>query len=279
MDVTSQVPRDDRVLRYTRGVSLFIVPFLLGAWVILYVFPRRTAQLWAWPIAARMSSMVLASAYLGGAYFFLRVLRERRWHSIGTGFVAVTVFASLLGVATVVHWDRFSHGHLTFWLWAALYFTAPFLVLGAWVANRRYAAPVSASDVVLGPVARSVVGGVGLLALAQGAAMFVRPSAFVPLWPWALTPLTARVVAATLCLGGAGVGAWRDPRWTALRRMVEVEVVMVALMLVAAVRASDELLPGRALAWPLLVGIVLVLLGSCGLWVRYERPLRRVAAA
>ncbi|GAB3591252.1 hypothetical protein GCM10027446_08550 [Angustibacter peucedani] len=267
------------MLRYTRGVSLFIVPFLLGAWVILYVFPRRTAQLWAWPIAARMSSMVLASAYLGGAYFFLRVLRERRWHSIGTGFVAVTVFASLLGVATVVHWDRFSHGHLTFWLWAALYFTAPFLVLGAWVANRRYAAPVSASDVVLGPVARSVVGGVGLLALAQGAAMFVRPSAFVPLWPWALTPLTARVVAATLCLGGAGVGAWRDPRWTALRRMVEVEVVMVALMLVAAVRASDELLPGRALAWPLLVGIVLVLLGSCGLWVRYERPLRRVAAA
>src|SRR4051812_11769850 len=120
--MSSQVPGDDRVLPYTRGVALFIVPFLLGAWVILYLFPDRTAQLWAWPIAATMTSMVLASAYLGGAYFFVRVLRERHWHAIGTGFLAVTAFASLLGVATVLHWDKFSHRHVTFWLWAALYF-------------------------------------------------------------------------------------------------------------------------------------------------------------
>ena len=32
--------RDDRVLGYTRGLSLFIIPFLLVAFVILYVFPR-----------------------------------------------------------------------------------------------------------------------------------------------------------------------------------------------------------------------------------------------
>lgn len=31
--------RDDRVLPYTRWLSLFIVPFLIAAFVILYVFP------------------------------------------------------------------------------------------------------------------------------------------------------------------------------------------------------------------------------------------------
>ena len=53
----------------------------------------------------------------------------------------MALFATLLGVATVVHWDRFNHGHVAFWLWAGLYFTAPFLVVAAWLANRRYAPP------------------------------------------------------------------------------------------------------------------------------------------
>src|SRR6476660_10111198 len=97
-----EVVRDDRVLPFTRGLSLFIVPFLVVAWVILYLFPSHTARLWAWPIPATMTSMVLASAYLGGAYFFLRVLRERHWHAVRAGFAAVTLFASLLGIATIL---------------------------------------------------------------------------------------------------------------------------------------------------------------------------------
>ena len=66
----------------------------------------------------------------------------------------MTAFASLLGVATILHWDVFAHDHLAFWLWAGLYFVAPFLVLGAWLANRRYAAPAAAGDVLLRPVER-----------------------------------------------------------------------------------------------------------------------------
>jgi hypothetical protein len=273
MGASAEVPADDRVLSYTRGLSLFIVPFLLVAWTILYLFPGHTAQVWAWPIPVTMTSMVLASAYLGGAYFFLRVVFETRWHTIGTGFLAVTAFASLLGVATVLHWDKFAHDHVAFWLWAGLYFTAPFLVIGAWLANRRYAAPPAAADVVLRPVERALIAGVGLLALVTGIVMFLVPSAVIDLWPWPLTPLTCRVVAATLCLGGTCGSAWVDPRWTSVRLMLQVEAVMLMLMLIAAVRASDELIPGHALAWPLLVGVLLVLSGSAYLWVTYElRP-------
>jgi hypothetical protein len=270
---TGNVRNDDRVLPYTRGVALFIVPFLLVAWVILYLFPGHTAKLWAWPIPVTMTSMVLASAYLGGAYYFLRVLREHHWHAIGTGLLAVTTFASLLGVATVLHWDKFSHGHVSFWLWAGLYFGAPFLVIGAFLANRRHAAPPSPGDVLLRPVERAVVAGVGVLSLVGGVVMFVAPGVVIDLWPWPVTPLTCRVLAATVCLGGAGVGAWLDARWTAVRLMLQVEAVMLLLMLVAAVRASDELVAGRALAWPLLLGVLAMLAGSAYLWVRHElRP-------
>ena len=122
--------RDDRVLRYTRVLSGVIVPFLLAAFVILYVFPGDTKRLFAWTIRPTMTPMVLASAYLGGAYFFVRVLRERRWAAVKTGFLSVALFASLLGVATVVHWDKFNHQHVSFWTWATLYFTTPFLVVG-----------------------------------------------------------------------------------------------------------------------------------------------------
>jgi hypothetical protein len=266
---------DDRVLAYTRGLSLFIVPFLLVAWVILYVFPDHTAKLWAWPIPVTMTSMVLASAYLGGAYFFVRVaFFEKHWHALAAGFLAVTAFASLLGVATVVHWDKFFHDRLAFWLWAGLYFGAPFLVIGAWLANRRYAAPFSSADVLLRPLERGVIAVLGVLALAQGVLMFVAPSVVIPLWPWALTPLTCRVMGATYCLGAAGAGTLFDPRWSSVRLMLQVEAVMLVLMLVAAVRASDELIPDRALSWPLLVVVLLMLLGSAYLWVIHERRPR-----
>jgi hypothetical protein len=279
MDAPRPVAGDDRVLPYTRALSLFIVPFLVVAFVILYLLPGRTAHLWAWTIPVTMTSMVLASAYLGGAYFFLRVARSRRWHEVATGFLAVTVFSGLLGIATLLHWDVFIHTHVAFWLWAGLYFTAPFLVIGAWLANRRYAAPVAADDVLLGRVERLVIGGVGAGALGLGILMFLAPSSMSDLWPWPLTPLSCRVVGATSCLGGAGVASWFDPRWTSIRLMLQVEGVMLSLMLVAAVRARHELLTGRALTWPLLVGVLAMLAGSAYLWAAHDRHVMLAGAA
>ena len=99
---------DDRVLPYTRALSLCIVPFLVAGFVILYLFPQHTARLWAWPLHPAMTSAVLASAYLGGAYFFVRAALERRWHVLSPGLLAVTLFAGLLGLATVLQWSKFT---------------------------------------------------------------------------------------------------------------------------------------------------------------------------
>jgi hypothetical protein len=254
--------RDDRVLAYTKVLSLAIAPFLLAAFVVLYLFPGHTRSLFAWTISSSMTARMLASAYLGGAYFFLRLLWGKRWHEVKTGFVAVTVFATLLGVATIMHWAKFNHGHVPFWIWTTLYFAAPFLVLGAWLTNRRFAAPVDPGERRVGRIGRWVVGSVGLLALVQGLIMYLSPATIIPIWPWPLTPLTARVVGAIFCLGSAGLAVFVDARWTALKLMVQVAIVMIVLMVVAAVLAGAELKPDRPLTWLLIAGFVGVLVAA-----------------
>ena len=263
--------RDDRVLAYTRVLSLLIIPFLLIAFVVLYLFPGDTKRLFAWTIRPTMTPMLLASAYLGGAYFFIRVLREPRWNVVKTGFVSVALFSSLLGVATILHWDKFNHRHVAFWLWTGLYLSAPFLVTGGWLANRRFAAPAGADDRRLGGIPRGIVAMTGIIALVQGLVMFVAPSQVTAIWPWTLTPLTCRVVGAIFCLGGAGVAVLADPRWTTLKLMLQVEMLMVTLTLIGAIRARAEFDTGRPLTWLLLGGFLAVLLGSAYLWYAMER--------
>ena len=271
--MTTDARRDDRVLTTTRALSAFIAPFLLVAFVLLYGLPGRTAQLWAWPIQSQMTSMLLASAYLGGCWFFLRVLLvERRWAAVRMGFVSVALFATLLGVATVLHWDKFSHGKLAFWLWAGLYFTAPVLVVWAWLANQRYAAEPRPDEARLPRAPRMVVAGMGALAVVTGVLMFLSPARVIPTWPWPLTPLTCRVVGAVFCLGAAGLGVLVDDRWTTVRLMRQVELVMLTLMLVAAARARDEFLLDRPLTWVLGAGFVLVFAASVASEVRDARP-------
>jgi hypothetical protein len=276
---TQLTARDDRVLRGTRLLSAFIAPFLIVAFVVLYGFPAQTQRLFAWTMRPTMTPMVLASAYLGGFYFFVRALWTRRWATLRLGLLSVALFATLLGVATIIHWDRFNHQHFAFWLWAGLYFTAPVLVVLAYIANRRSAAPPQPGEPRLGAVSRWVVGLVGVAALATGVTMFLAPGPMIAIWPWSLTPLTARVVGAIFCLGAAGVGALVDPRWLSIRLMVQVEALMIALMLVAVLRASGEFATDRPLTWFMLVGFVGVLLGSAYLWYAFEVAAKRRSAA
>jgi hypothetical protein len=266
-DASVLLQRDDRVLVSTRVLALVIIPFLVGAFVILYGFPTHTARLFAWQIKPTMTSMMLASAYLGGAYFFVRVVAERHWNVIKSGFLPVVMFAGLLGVATLMHWGVFNHRHVTFGVWATLYFTTPFLVFAAWLVNRRVAGVPAADALRLSPLARWMVGVIGLLALIQGLVMFVAPGLVVPFWPWSVTALSCRVIGAIFCLGVAGLVVLIDSRWSTVRLLFQVEMIMVTLMLVAAFRALPEFDPHKALVWLLGGGFVAVLAGSFYLWV------------
>jgi hypothetical protein len=272
--MAAEPARDDAVLPATRALSAFIVPFLVVAFVVLYGYPRDTGRLFAWKMAPPMTPMTLGAVYLGGAYFFVRAYRAPAWHTVQAGFVAVGTFASLMGVATIIHWDRFNHRHVAFWLWAGLYFTTPFLVWGTWAANRRRSTAPGPDDLLLPPAARAVMGATGALAAVAGAFLFLLPHRAMDVWPWTLTPLTARVLGAVFMLGIAGLGVLTDPRWSASRLMLQVQVFMLTLILVAAVRARADFDGSNALTWLLLAGFVAALASAGFLSITMDR--RRV---
>src|SRR5437763_15327806 len=93
--------RNDRILPETRWVSAIIVPFLVAAFAILYLFPDHTHALFAWGIQPRMSAMML-----GAAYVFVRASANASWDWVKVGFRPVTTFAPLLGLATVIRCVR-----------------------------------------------------------------------------------------------------------------------------------------------------------------------------
>jgi hypothetical protein len=279
-----RVVDDDRVLRTTRGVAAAIIPFLVLAFVVLDGWPRDTARLFAWPIKPPLTPMVLGSVYLGGAYFFARAVPATRWHRIKGGFPPVATFATLMGIATILHWSKFTHSHVAFWLWAGLYFTTPFLVAGVWIVNRRFEDRTAEDDVLVPETMARVIGAIGVLAAVMSAFLFLFPGRAIELWPWTLTPLTARVMGAIFALGLAAIGAFTERRWSAYRLLVQVEMIMLALILVSGIRGAADWDTSNVLTWLFAGGFVGVLVASVVLYVRMEaraavgqQPGRRAA--
>ena len=263
----------DRVLPATRLLAMVIVPFLVVAFVVLYPWPTATHRWFAWTIKPTMTPMVLGSAYIGGAYFFVRVVRAMQWHTVKAGFVPVTLFASCLGIATIIHWDKFNHHHVAFWIWAGLYFTTPFLVLATFVRNQAVAPEPAANELRIPQAARALIALTGLAALVLGAYLFLFPLRAIGIWPWVLTPLTARVTGAILMLGVSGLMIAADPRWTTAKIMLEVARIMIALFLLAALRAHEQFDTSRPMTWMLGIGLGGVLVAATILDVRMRRKM------
>jgi hypothetical protein len=267
---------DDRILRVTRWLSVVIIPFLVVAFAVLYPFPGDTGRLFAWPIKPEITPMILGSVYLGGAYFFLRAAMAQQWHTVKGGFVPVGTFATLMGVATILHWGKFTHSHVAFWLWAGLYFTTPFLVFAVWWANRRRAAPATTAELLIPLRVSRVIAVLGGLSVLTALFLFLFPGRAAAIWPWTLTPLTARVMGAIFALGIAGLGAPADRRWASARILLQVAGLMLALILAAGLRASSELDPSNALTWLTGIGFAGLL---AAIVILYARMRAQAAAA
>jgi hypothetical protein len=189
-----------------------------------------------------MTPIVMGSAYGAGAYFWTRVFFSRQWHRVAAVFLPTTLFTWLSGIATVQHWDRFNHDHVSFFAWASIYFITPLLVPMAWWLNGlRFSAPPDPSDVLMPPVFRYFMGIAGVLALGFALLMFISPSSVIPHWAWTLSPLTARVLSAWFAFFGLGwISLSLDPRWSVWQITMESSAIAVSLILIGVVRAWDD---------------------------------------
>ena len=273
--------RDTDVRPYTRALAVALIPFLVAAWVLLYVLPGTTEQLFAWTITPALSAMLLASAYVGGIWFFALVIHAREWATVRRGYPAVLTFATLALVATVLHWDRFHFGHVSFVTWVTLYICSPFLVAAALVIQRgsdrgsRGGETASAGHRIA-RWQRFVLAGVGIVASVTGIVLFINPALLVDAWAWQLTPLTARITGAILTLPGM-VNVWLlvDARWIAFRGIFQAQLVSLAFIVVALAVARKDLDWLRSLTPWIVGGFAVSAIAYAAFYLANDRAARR----
>jgi len=269
--------RDDTILPLTRAIAAAVIPFLLAAFVILFLRPSETAQRFAWEIKSPLTSGLMGAGYLGGAYFFARVLQQRQWHRVAAGFPPVAVFVGAMLLATLLHWETFDPGHWPFLVWLVIYLVTPILVPLVWWRNRARSdeRPEPGETFVSAVIAR-VVFIVGVLLLAEAVIVFLLPGVAVDRWPWPLTPLTARVLAAWQTLLGVGALTLAgDRRWSAWRIPLQSILLWQGLLLVAFAVRRAGFTAGGLLNWYLLYTITGIALAGAFYLVMERRRFAR----
>ena len=265
----------DQIYPLTRLVAAIIIPFLVAAFIILYFFPDRSGTHFAWEIKPAMTAVWMGAGYLGGAYFFLRVLTSGRWHRVAAGFWPVTAFTWAMLLTTVLHWSRFDLTHLPFQIWLILYVVTPFLVPFVWWYNHDAENGLpEADDVVVPGFARAGMGLVGVFMLASCLICYAAPDLAISLWPWTLSPLTARVMGgwfALLSVGGFMMA--RETRWSGWRYEVEsIIFVWQTLVLLGALLHREEFKPDGIWFY---IAEALAIMALLGLYVAMERRRRK----
>jgi hypothetical protein len=274
--------RDDRVLSETHWAALVVFVILVPAVIVLWGTPGHTHERWAWTIKPQLTPIFLGSGYGAGAYFFWRTFRARNWHPSAAGVLGASVFAGLMLIATLIHFDKFNHGHgaflavVAFWGWTIVYIISPPAVFALWWRNRATdSGAIAPGDLEVGPAIRAGALVVGAAAITAGLVFFASPSTAMDVWSWKLTPLTARVLASfTVQVGVGALVLSRERRWSGWRLIVEAFFVATALLLVGAARRWHDFGPDSTKKWLYVAGLAAADVVLLALYLRNEAARR-----
>ncbi len=272
---------NDRIYGFTKFVAALLGTVVLFAFIVLYFFPTRTKQLFAWPIAPPMTAMFMGASYANGVIFFASVLLGKKWHRVWAPHIGVFVFATLLLIATILHWDRFTHGHPVFYIWVFIYVVAPILTPVALFMNLREDRHQPDERDAVVPFALRVIWLIpGILFLIAAIYAFLKPTWLIPLWPWKATPLTMRVIVSFYSmLGVAVIAVFGESRWSAWRIGLIGIIVWHALTIVAALLRQGDFKAGLFHGWWFSFEIILLLAAAVTFVIMELRATRSTIAA
>lgn len=271
-----------------KGLLYVASALVLMIGLTLFLFPERTDTLFSWTVSPALTSAFLGAAYL--AAFFLEFLgaRETLWAWTRVAIPAVLVFTVLTLVATLLHINKFHFGpefslftQAGTWVWLLVYAIVPVAMIVLLVLQLRVPGIDPPRS---GPMPMWIRGlfffqaGVAVL---LGIALFIVPKPTAEsFWPWVLTPLTARAVAAWLI--GLGVAAghigwendWQRGRAGAISLTVFAGLQLIVLLRFAfspdAAYGQPVVDWGDVRAWIYAVFVVSILgTGAYGWWAAH----------
>ncbi|HEY7598741.1 MAG TPA: hypothetical protein VH741_02350 [Candidatus Limnocylindrales bacterium] len=183
------------------GIWVLLVLAALNG-LFLYFAPGRADTDYAWSILPAVNAAFIGAGFLAGTVATGLVLAmASRWRTFSTLPVALWVLAATLLAATLIHNDRFKWDYVPTWVWAFVYAGVPIAVPFLVSRQRRAADPEPEADPRLRPL-RVVSAVVGAVLLVGAVALYVAPVELGEHWPWPLTPLLGRAVAAWYALFG-----------------------------------------------------------------------------
>lgn len=212
--------------------------------------------------------------------FFSRVFIAHKWSTIKLGLLPVTTFASFLGIATVLHWDKFTAGHPSFIMWAFLYLTLPFVLPVVWWLNRP-ADPMTLDehDSYVPKTIERFFLLMGVFLVLVSVVLLIVPDVLISIWPWTLTPLTARVMGAMFALPGlVGVGIALDKRWSSARIILQSQILSMAFILLAIVLSRGDFDWSQIGSWLFTLSMSAFFAFLIGIYGFMERKARRISA-
>jgi hypothetical protein len=229
------------------------------AGISTFVLADHTEDLFAWTIEPPLTAAFMGGGYWASVALILLAARARYWALARIAIPSTLVFATLILIATFLHFDRFHEHHPIMFAWVGIYIVVP-PIIGLFAA-RAALAPGSdpPRDAPLPGGARAAIL-VQTLMLPFGVALFLVPGDVDGLWPWPLTPLTSRVVAAFLI--GLGLGAVHsliEGDWLRLRPAAATSALFGLLQLVNVARYPDTFDWGDIRTWIYLLGLLYLL--------------------
>lgn len=255
-----------QVLRITRLGVFALLVLALANGLFLYLVPGRAQFDYAWAIKPSVNAACIGAGYLAGCVATgLVVFNARSWRSLRVLPLALAVLAVTVLAATLVHEDRFFWDYAPTWVWTAVYVTVPMLVPTFWRLQERSTGPAPAADPRLRPL-RLRSAAMGAILAAGGLALFFAPTEMAEVWPWPLTPLLARVIAAWYLLSASVLLTSA----VSLRRCHEVPIPYAtlatwsALLLALPALHSGDLAdrPGSLVIWMAVHALLLALTAS-----------------
>jgi hypothetical protein len=180
--------------------------------VALFILAEQTDETFAWTIQPPLTAAFLGAGYAAGCVLVALSLRDTVWARIRVALLTILVFVVITLAATLLHLDRF-HFAAEFaggpfiskaaaWFWLSVYVVVPLAMLALLLPQERAPGQDPAPSAPVPVALRGLLGAESLVLTVVGAVLFVAPSTATWLWPWPLTPLTARIVAAWLVAFG-----------------------------------------------------------------------------
>jgi len=281
------------VASFRQTTALMRFALLLGAFltfvtgVQLVVLTSRTAEFFAWTIAAAPSAIVIGAFYWTATVLSFLSWRQRDWAASRVGVPGVTIFLWATLATTVLHADKFHFAaesavtaRFAAWAWLVIYIADPVLVTFALVRQAGVpGADPPRSSPLPGAYRALLVAAAGLFML-LGALMLAVPAVFIDRAPWPLTPLTCRTIGAwVLAMGGVFGTMAREDDALRIRPAAIASVTLPTLLCASTLRDLGEFRRGPPAVVVAALVATVALIGVAGLLAARSRAGSLAAAS